>query len=323
MQLRFDPLRPEAARPKIAAAIGHARGRIFAICGQDPLLQTEAADLTRAALRDAGFDERTLDVPDRGFNWQEWLSNANTPSLFSARRLTECRLATGKPGVEGGKVLTAWSQSPPPDNTLLILLPRLDRQLASAAWFKEIDAAGTVVTVSDIQTADLPTWLRTRLSRHGLEVTPEALRWLASRCEGNLSAAEQEILKLTHLPPSRAGRIAIDLEDMQAAVTDHARFNPFQVGDTLVAGDAARSLRVLRGLREEGEALPLLIWSVAQSCRRLPIDLAAVALRSLGRIDTMVKGLCAEDPWVALEQLAMQLAQQTVTNNRQTMTDKR
>jgi DNA polymerase-3 subunit delta len=95
---------------------------------------------------------------------------------------------------------------------------------------------------------------------------------------------------------------------MQAAVTDHARFNPFQVGDTLVAGDAARSLRVLRGLREEGEALPILVWSVAQACRRLPAQRAGPALRALGRIDTMVKGLHGEDPWVALEQLALQLA---------------
>jgi DNA polymerase III delta subunit len=65
---------------------------------------------------------------------------------------------------------------------------------------------------------------------------------------------------------------------------------------------------MLRGLREEGEALPLLIWSVANAVRRLPIERATEALRELGRIDTMAKGLLAEDPWMALERLALSLS---------------
>ena len=309
MQLRFDPLRPEAFTGRLATALGQASGRVWAICSADPLLQTEAADALRAALRAGGCDERTTDTPDRSFGWQAWLESARMPSLFASQRLVELRLPTGKPGIEGAKTLSAWAQNPPAETTLLLLLPRLDRTLAGAAWFKQVEQASTVVNVPDVSAADLPAWVQARLSQHGLSATPEAVRWLASRCEGNLAAGHQEILKLTHLPPAPGDEARIDLARMQAAVTDHARFNPFTVGDTLVAGDAARSLRVLRGLREEGEALPILVWSVAQACRRLPAPRAGPALRSLGRIDTMVKGLHGEDPWVALEQLALQLAQ--------------
>jgi DNA polymerase III delta subunit len=47
---------------------------------------------------------------------------------------------------------------------------------------------------------------------------------------------------------------------------------------------------------------------VANAVRRLPAERATDALRELSRIDTMAKGLLAEDPWMALERLALSLS---------------
>ena len=309
MQIRLDPKKPELLTSQLASKFTSAEAvpSSWAISGDDPLLTTEATDLVRGFLRQQGFDERLSDTTDRSFDWRGWLADANAPSLFASRRILELRLPTGKPGTEGNKALSAWAQSPAPDTAVVLLLPRADRTMMATGWFNAFSNEGLVITVPELQVSDLPGWIASRLAKAGLSAEPQAISVLATKSEGNLAAAHQEILKLVHLPRKDTSA-PITAAEMQEAVTDAARFSPFQLGDAFLAGDAKRSLRMLRGLREEGEALPLLIWSVANAVRRLPIERATEALRELGRIDTMAKGLLAEDPWMALERLALSLS---------------
>ncbi|NBT75815.1 MAG: DNA polymerase III subunit delta [Betaproteobacteria bacterium] len=308
MQLRLDPLLPESLAPSISSACQRRPPpTVIAVCSADPLLSDEACTVVRRVLREQGFTERESDTPDRSFDWRSWLANAHSPSLFSARRLLELRLPTGRPGIEGGKTLIAWAHAGSDQAMLLLRLPRLDRALSGTAWFSAVSEQGVVVSAPDMPSSSLPTWIAGRLKAQGLSAEPAAISWLAARCEGNLSAAHQEILKLAFIPRANAEE-PITLEQMQASATDQARFNPFTLGETLLGRDAQRSLRVIRALREEGEALPILVWSVAQACRRLPPDQSLPALQALARIDTMVKGLSSEDPWMALERLALSLA---------------
>ena len=309
MQIRLDPKKPELLTSQLATQFSSpdAVPSSWAISGDDPLLTTEATDLVRGFLRQQGFDERLSETTDRSFDWRGWLAEANAPSLFASRRILELRLPTGKPGTEGNKALTAWAESPALDTAVVLLLPRADRTMMATGWFNAFSNKGLVISVPELQVSDLPSWIMARLTKAGLKADPQAISVLATKSEGNLAAAHQEILKLVHLP-RKDPNAPITAAEMQEAVTDAARFSPFQLGDAFLAGDAKRSLRMLRGLREEGEALPLLIWSVANAVRRLPIERATEALRELGRIDTMAKGLLAEDPWMALERLALSLS---------------
>lgn len=311
MQLRFDPTRPDTLAQQLAPlAQRQPTASTWVVAGDDPLLADEAALSLRRQLQALGFTERASDTPDRSFDWKGWLGHAQSASLFAEKKLLELRLPTGKPGTEGAKALTAWASMEPIEAVLLLHLPRVDKTLAQAAWFKAVQDHGVVVTIPDLQAADMPRWIRSRLQAVGLQAEPAAIDWLASRCEGNLVAAHQDIQKLAYLPRAQADA-PIGLAEMQSVTTDQARFNPFQLGDTLIAGDARRSLRVLRSLKEEGEPLPILVWSVSQACRRLGTERARPALEALARIDTMAKGLSPDDPWVALEQLALDLARPT------------
>ncbi len=308
MQLRLDPRRGETYESELARALSGAHG-VCAVSGDDPLLLSEAVDALRRVLKRLGFTERETETTDRSFPWASWVAQASMGSLFAEQKLIELRLPTGKPGVEGAKAIQGWVNAPPGGRFLLLHLPRLDGPGQKSAWVQAIVSQSLLVIVPDLPAADMPAWIQARLARQNLTATPEAIRWLAQQCEGNLTAAHQEILKLGALPRSQPQR-PIDLGEMQAVSSDHARFNPFSLGEVLTSGDARRSLRVIRTLREEGEPLPLLIWSAAQACRRLPPRRAGPALQALSRIDTMVKGLAyGQDPWMALERLALTLAQ--------------
>ena len=98
-----------------------------------------------------------------------------------------------------------------------------------------------------------------------LEVTDEALELLAERTEGNLLAAHQELEKLALL--ALDGPVTADT--MLASVTDSARFDVFQLGEAVLAGDAARALRMIAGLRGEGTEPTLVFWALTKAMRDL------------------------------------------------------
>jgi DNA polymerase-3 subunit delta len=83
--------------------------------------------------------------------------------------------------------------------------------------------------------------------------------------EGNLLAAYQEIQKLGLLYPQgmlTAGQI-------QEAVLNVARYDVFKLNEAILQGDVTRLVRMLDGLKGEGEALPLVLWALAEECRAL------------------------------------------------------
>ncbi len=279
---------------------------IWLLTGDDPVLMQSARIAVRDGLARAGITEREAQTTDRSFDWQGWLSQGQAGSLFAERRLVELTLPTGKPGVSGGKALVAWASAPPEGVVLVVSMPAPDRTQAATPWFKALCAAGERVEVPSLGLAELARWIQTSLQAEGLTIEPEALRWAAEQCENNSAAAQQLITKLSHLPRAvDAGPVG--RSELEGLLTDQARFSAFAAGDLLLQGPLARSLRMLRGLRDEGEPLPLILWSVSQAARRLPEGQSGALLSELARIDTMIKGLSRDDPWLALERIALRL----------------
>lgn len=302
---------------------------VYLVSGDDPLLTGEAADAVRARARALGFTEREAHFLERGADWDDVRASAGNMSLFGSRRLVEIRLPSGKPGVAGNKALVALLERPDPDTVFLILTPRLDRDAQNADWVKAVEAQGAWIPIWPIEAGRLTGWLRGRCRRLKLDATDEALELLAERTEGNLLAASQELEKLALL--ALDGRITADT--ILASVTDSARFDVFQLGEAVLAGDTARALRMIAGLRGEGTEPTLVLWALTKSMRDLWNAMATpgggrprtwqrqsaaldTALRRAGRLsfpaltvraaraDRMVKGRLAGDAWDEIMLLA-------------------
>src|SRR5690348_12820947 len=99
-------LRPEQLASQPAS---QALAPVYLIAGPETLRVLEAADAVRARARAEGITEREVfDADGRDFDWNQLDATFNAPSLFSARRLLELRLPTGKPGKEGGEVISQF-----------------------------------------------------------------------------------------------------------------------------------------------------------------------------------------------------------------------
>jgi DNA polymerase-3 subunit delta len=263
-------LRPE----QLEAALARSLAGIYTVHGDEPLLALEAADAVRAAARRQGFADREVFEPGRSFDWSELEHSLASLSLFGGRKIVELRLATGKPGAHGGEAIERYCERPSPDILLLASLPRLERASQSSAWFGALARAGVLVDIWPLERSRLPAWIAERLGRQRQRANREALEFLADRVEGNLLAAHQEVQKLALLAPEGE----LDLEVVREAVANVARYDAYAASEAMLAGDNARYIRIIDGLRSEGEAATLVLWTLSEE------------LFALGRIQAGASG---------------------------------
>jgi DNA polymerase-3 subunit delta len=318
MQLRLDALDAHLAKPLAP---------LYVISGDEHLLALEAADKIRGTARAQGLTEREVLVVERSFKWGALSAANQSQSLFGDRKLIELRMPTGKPGKEGGQALQDYVGTLGPDNVTLITLPKLDWQAQKSAWVSALQQAGVFIDIPLVDRAQLPAWIGARLAAQGHSADRQGLDFIADRVEGNLLAAHQEIQKLALLYPE--GKLGF--EQIHDAVLNVARYDVFKLNEAMLAGDAARLVRMLEGLKGEGEALPLVLWAMAEelrtllklksgvaqgrplgmllkeyriwgprermmepALRRLTLSTLESALREAAQIDKMVKGLRAK-----------------------------
>lgn len=320
---------------------------IYVVSGDEPLLCQEAEDAIRSAARAQGVSERQVFHAESGFDWGQLHQAGASLSLFAEKRLIELRIAGGKPGDKGAAALLEYLQGPPEDTTLLISLPRLDGSTQKTKWAKAlIDSPHSqFLQIWPVDAAQLPNWIRQRLSQAGLAASQEAVELIAARVEGNLLAAAQEIEKLKLLAEGNQ----IDADTVQAAVADSARYDVFGLIDAVLNGEATHVLRMLEGLRGEGVEPLFIVAMLARELRQLagiaqqfsqgvPLDKAFSSSRppvwdkrrplvskalqrhsaarwnqlliDIQRIDAQVKGQAAGDAWSSLARLALLMAGQ-------------
>jgi len=310
---------------------------IFLVWGDEPQQRTESVDAIRAAVRAAGVDERLVFDAAVGLDWARIEVEAGSLSLFASKRLIEIHLGGRKPDKQGVAVLKTLATMQGED-VWLVTADALAREEQNSDWYSAIDSRGAVVVCRPLEGAAFREWLAARAAARDRRLTPEAIEILALRAEGNLLAAAQEIDKLVLLVDTPE----IEADQVLAAVADSSRYDQFKLVDAALAGDVPRTIRMLRGLRAEGVEPVLLSWLVNRELRllsrlaqagrgleaqfaaervwssrqpllrkalqRVTADTLTTLLRDSVRVDLLVKGAAAGQPWDELESLYIALA---------------
>lgn len=238
---------------------------VYFLSGDEPLQLGEAADAVRQAARRAGFTEREVITVDAHFQWHTLAEAAGSLSLFGDQKIIDLRIADGKLGNDGSKALQAYCERPPSDTLLLITTAKLASTSLKTRWFEAIDKAGVTVQVWPLEGKDLLQWIEQRALKRGLHIEPEGVRLLASKIEGNLLAAAQEIEKLYVL----YGGGLINAPTVAEVVADSARYDVFKLVDAVLSGRVNRILKILHSLQEDGIAAPVVLWSLTREARTL------------------------------------------------------
>ena len=315
---------------------------LWFITGEEPLLMIEAADAIRAHAHALGYEEREVLNASATWDWTLLENSCREIGLFSPKKVIELRLASFRPGIKGAKALAELAKMPLENVVVIVSMP-YDWTVKKLAWFKSLSAAAEFIECNPITAKELPAWFTERFHAQGQETDEEAKKILTEKCEGNLLAAKQELLKLAYQYPQGTVITAAMVRD---AVSDVSRFDATALLDAMLSGDAARAMRILDSLKAEGEVIPNVTWMIADEIRAAACVAALVkkgmtvdsALRSaavfgldktkrvralvarasekklqsalilLGDIDRIGKGLVVTkrdaDPWLELASLA-------------------
>ena len=281
---------------------------VYLVSTDEPLLAAEALDAIRARARALGFEEREqLFIDKTAAVWEQALRTTQTRSLFASRRILEIRMATGKPGT-GAAALLRLIAAAGDDLLLLIVTGRLDRDAQGAAWVAEVQQRGAWVALAAPDAARFPDWLRRRLQAAGLELAADAVTLLCDATEGNLLAAQQEIDKLL----LRFGAGAkLGMPELAEGLSDSARFEVRQLLDAIAARDPGRALRVLAGLRAEGDEAVRVLWWLVRALHTQPgvgrpLPTARLVARA-AYADRVAKGQAHGEAWDVLALLTAEM----------------
>ncbi len=316
-------------------------GKLYLVCGDELFLVQEALALIRQKAAAKGFGDRLrLDI-ETDADLDEIYSHAYTPPLLGQKRLLELHWKGGKLSKSGQHFLQQYGLKPSPYSILVNRLGKLDSKTEQTQWFKALEKNAVVLSIWPLSQNQLPDWIQQRARAQNLRLTPDAVQRLAHLVEGNLTAAAQELEKLSLLDlPS------VDRATLETLLVDQGCFNAFDLVDHALAGNGGQVLRILHYLQKEG-AEPLMILGAFTYELRTLVKLAkelkqGVALTALfaqyrvrmgkqagireffrrgssaetlfslflkaGEIDRIAKGASPGNVWLALEELSLAVA---------------
>ena len=327
---------------QLRSALGRKLPLACWLSGDEPLQMRDCTDLVREVCKHQGFSERERYDVDAQFDWGNLIAAGNSLSLFSDRKLIELNLKSSKLDESAKEALAEYLQHASPDNLLLLTSPRIEPATVKTQWFTKLESQLLLVQMYPLDADKIPAWISNRLGDLAITADEDAVQLLADRIEGNMLAADQEVIKLQLLFGSGTH---LSIEHIARTVADNARFNIFGLIDACLAGESARVVRTLQRLQQEGqELLPLNamickelrqlssmlsdialgqriddviqrhhVWKnkqamVRHALRRLTTAQINILMMQARQVDLAIKGMQSLPPWMLMEQLCLGLS---------------
>jgi DNA polymerase-3 subunit delta len=128
-----------------------------------------------------------------------------------------------------------------------------------------VRAGGQVAAESTVKPWELPKWAVARARELGLALDQQAARALVA----HVGDRQQRLLReLEKLQLEYGQGAAIGAEEVEASSAPSAERKAWSLGDAVVAGDPQGALRILLELREQGEAVGRLVWTLQRPLRQ-------------------------------------------------------
>ena len=288
---------------------------LYCVFGDEPLQHQESIDTLWDFAKNAGYSERKIfEVMDH-FEWGSLQQSLNNSSLFSEKRLIECRLMEGKIGKIGTEAILKLIEKPlPQDIILLFSAQKIDTKIQKSPWFTALERRGCMVWARSLSPSETLTWLKHKFSSAGFKAKPEDLQLLFERTEGNLLASALAIEKLALYK----GDKTLTREDILKVVGMDARFSVFDLVDAALSGSVKRTSHIFSSLKGEGIDPILIIWAIAREVRTNLLILTKMQgrhlqsniLNELGvwkRREPLIKSFIARSTIFKLQQILLQI----------------
>lgn len=313
---------------------------VYLLSGDEPLQIEESLSLIRAKAREQGYVERQVLYVERSFDWTQVTEQSSNMSLFGDKKILELRMPTGKPGTSGAKALQAYCQQPSEDVLLLIQSGKIEKAALKSKWVQAVSHAGVFMRIWPLTGMELVRWVQERLKAAQLSDDRQTAEYIASRVEGNMLAASQEIEKMALLALNENNSSSED-ENAKPWVSNQTNYNVFDLVDTILAGQRNKVIKILAQFQKESFAPNLVLWGLAELIRAVIYSASQgrgqtkgvqnafyyskrnqlgshankfnreqlyTLLMKCGQVDQMIKGRATGDVWQSFTDVSLKLA---------------
>ncbi|MGX5172892.1 DNA polymerase III subunit delta [Aliikangiella sp. IMCC44653] len=253
------------------------------VISEEPLLQMETCDQVIQAAKKNGVSEREVLDVDEKTDWNQFIANSSSMSLFAELKLFDIRFnkVPNKQAQDGLNELVATASI---ENQFLIRLPKLDKRQKSTKWFKSVSQNAQLHELWPPKPHEFVNWINQRAAQMQLQLAPEAAHCLAQQSEGNLLAARQSLQKLALLYPQES----ISAQQMVEVTSDNARYSIFLCLDEALAGKGARAVKMLHKFRHEGVAPIVILVNLTREIEQCK-EVALAGLKGISPTQALAK----------------------------------
>lgn len=267
-------------------------------------------------------------------SWHDVISELHDLSLFGE---STALIVTGKhkPDTKDKILISALSQFAKDvadghtQNHLIWCLPKQDKKSLSTKSIQLFDKDGMLIDGNIYDERLRREFLTFKAQRLDLSLDGTAWQMLMGATEGNLLSAYQALWRLSFLPHSDI----VSTDELKQALIAGADFNVFDLSDALINGNAPKALNILRHLKQTDTAPSIVLWAIAKDARLILQIQAGKDPKGLGiwsnkvqmyintahrtqalshtwlnqiyAIDKMIKGISADNAWLRLERLCL------------------
>ncbi|TKB43442.1 DNA polymerase III subunit delta [Thalassotalea mangrovi] len=235
------------------------------IFGDEPWQKNDALEQIKSVAATQGFSEVIRFSSEDNFDWSEVMEEYQSLSLFASQRILEIDIGAARLDERGTQVLNDIAAIDHPDVMLILHGQKLDAAIPRKKWFKNLDSKGCYIPVYELEGKGLNIWLNQQIKAQRIQLAPQGQAMLADCYAGNLPGLYQELQKLAILYPNRP----ITPAELESLLIDQAKFTPFQLTDTLLAGNIKQCMHILTQMKHEGVAVGQLIWTLHKELTQL------------------------------------------------------
>jgi len=303
---------------------------IYVVLGAESAQIEENLDKIYNKSKMENFTDKETHVIGKQTEWDFLKSGLDNLDLFEAKKIVEIKLLEQGPGVKGARALKEYALEPDPNILLIVIGEGLDRKSYSSAWVKALEEAGALISIQPLSSSAFISWIQEKGKTHGVTVLKEAALLLADQTEKNLMATLQEINKLSLIYPNQE----IDLKRMKKTIANSSRFTVFDFSNAFISGNKKKAIRILESLKAEGAPETLVLWALSRelenlfkvsqtgtargirgpahyleilekSAKRIPKKRILKAFKEIAQVDSSIKGLDFQNPWLGLRELTL------------------
>jgi DNA polymerase III subunit delta len=250
-----------AASPPHRAA--GPRPQVYLLLGEEDVRVDQTLHTLLDTLLPSEERALNLDVVEAGeVPVQEIITRCETLPFFGTRRVVVVRRVEALRTPEQD-ALAAYLESGSPPSALIIVAETLDRR---RRLYGALQRTGRVILCGRLDPADLPAWVRTRVSEEGKTIAPEAAEALIARVGGGLRELGLEIAKLAAYTGDRE---SITADDIRAVASHVAEATVFELMDAVGHRQAERALLLLDTVIGMGEPPVRILYMLEDQLRML------------------------------------------------------